>query len=85
MKTRSNPQMNMEETRLLQRAEKLSQLQDEPASIATSIPRRICGTWDMNMTSKRTKKETIQTTLDILRVSNDELLQDIHRLSAKRK
>ena len=73
MKTRQNPQMNMEETRLLRRAEKLSQLEDEPASIATSIPRHICGTWDMNVTSKRTKQETIKTTLDILRDSNDEL------------
>ena len=39
----------------------------------------------MNTTSKRTKRDTITTTLELLRDSNDELLQDIHRLSAKRK
>ena len=39
----------------------------------------------MNEKSKRSKNETIQTTLDILRDSNDRVLQEIHHLSTKRR
>ena len=70
---------------ILTRAEKLQQLAANPSSITTAMPRRIMNTWDSNILKTKSKKDTIQTTLNILHESNEKLLQDIHHLSAKRR
>ena len=54
-------------------------LEDNPSSITTaSMPRRVLSKSDLNVASRKSKRETIQTTLDILNNnSNEKILQDI--------
>ena len=64
---------------ILKRTEKMYKLEDNPSSITTAMtPRRVLSKWDLNVASRKSKRETIQTTLDILNDnSNEKILQDI--------
>ena len=70
---------------ILKREEKSTQRDDNPCSIATTMPRRILCMWGLNGASRLSKHATITTTVDMLQDFNPTILQDIHNLSNKRR
>ena len=60
-----------DQKRVLQRAEKNRMLNDEPRSLATSIPRRKRNGFDDNIFKKKCKLDTVDATIDIMKSSNE--------------
>ena len=46
-------------------------INDEPTSLATLIPRRKRGGWDVNIANKRSKLDTVDAAIDIMTGSNE--------------
>jgi hypothetical protein len=73
-----------EQKAILQAAEKGRMLSDQPTSLATVIPKRKRGGWDDNAKKKRSKLETVDAAINIMKGSSEKKLQAIHESNIKR-
>jgi hypothetical protein len=75
---------NQDQKRVLQRAEKGRMLSDEPISLATAIPRRKRNGWDDNIAHKKSKMDTVDAAINIMKSSDENNLNEIHQSNIKR-